>query len=503
MLVAIAFFHFFARPEFVLHSTDSVYYLAGAKSLAEGTGYRMVLYDDAPRIGLYPPLQSFYLSLFWRLNGSFPANLWLLQSGMVGLILLTSTLLYFVLLRCRAPLWFAALLSLSFAVQPNTYVNAIAMMSDLLFATLSFSLALWWLGRREDFAPRHWWVSGILLGLMFLTRTAAAPILLGTGLALSANAVFRRQWRPLFWCVAPMAAAVAFWMLFPKDTLTYGHYYRETEDGNVFARGLSGYLLQCGLRAIRYASTELVECITAGTPQFLASVFPASAVWLQTCRVAVGLIAFAAVLLAAFGYCRHSARVWRVIGAILLLYYVQIIFWPWELGPRAVMPLLPFLCIGFTEGIKHLPALARHWMPRAVSLVLLIGIVPSAWIVCTVKAHPQDIHREDEVKALSIWARDNIPANARLATHLDWAKSQFPMMHFVSWSGHRLTQTRGENAGIFARRADYLLFESFPTARNSVELPEPGAVGQVIYRTPLNTFQVLRVVRTRATETAN
>jgi hypothetical protein len=192
----------------------------------------------------------------------------------------------------------------------------------------------------------------------------------------------------------------------------------------------------------------------------------------------------------------------RVIGMLLLLYYVELIFWPYDLGARAVMPLVPFLCFGLVEGLKQMREQPRRWLAGGVSLVLLVGFAPSAYTVAAVTSHPPDIHRADEVKSLSIWTKENVSASARVATHVDWFKSDFPMMHFVAWSGHKLTQTKGESLGSIARRADYLLFEAFPTARTSIELPEPGAVGRVVYRTPFNTFQVVQVVRSRAATTA-
>src|SRR5207237_997367 len=70
-LIGVGVFYWSIRPEVVLHRGDTVYYLAGAQSLAQGTGYRIPLYEDVPAIGLYPPLQSLFLSFFWS-SGTLP-----------------------------------------------------------------------------------------------------------------------------------------------------------------------------------------------------------------------------------------------------------------------------------------------------------------------------------------------------------------------------------------------------------------------------------------------
>src|SRR6266446_6879414 len=83
VLLVLAGFYLRYQPIRLAHYTDPLVYLSGAESLAEGNGYRFVAHAGTPRITVHPPLQSAYLSLFWRLNPDFPANIPWLYGAMV------------------------------------------------------------------------------------------------------------------------------------------------------------------------------------------------------------------------------------------------------------------------------------------------------------------------------------------------------------------------------------------------------------------------------------
>src|SRR5690606_18794717 len=153
--------------------------LAGAKSLADGHGYRMILYDDSPAIGLYPPLQSLFLAALWLLDGRFPENIALLNAGMVFLVVTSVAMLFLALRRCGMARAMAMLVPLCLAAQPMVYDAAFSVMSDILFSVLGYSLAILWLGKTPGSPAVRWLGTGLILGLMYLTRTAAAPLLLG------------------------------------------------------------------------------------------------------------------------------------------------------------------------------------------------------------------------------------------------------------------------------------------------------------------------------------
>src|SRR4051794_22883366 len=61
-------------PQFGRMADDGIYY-ATAQSLAQGHGYRIASLPGQPYQAKYPPLYPLALSVIWRLNPEFPANL--------------------------------------------------------------------------------------------------------------------------------------------------------------------------------------------------------------------------------------------------------------------------------------------------------------------------------------------------------------------------------------------------------------------------------------------
>jgi hypothetical protein len=488
LLVSVAVFYFACRERIPLHTCDTVYYLAGAKSLAEGTGYRMVLYDTNPRIGLYPPMHSAYLSCFWRINRDFPANQLLLYAAMVLLLLGCVALFFFGLRRSGFSLWTSAFVPLCLAVQPVTlsYINGL--MSDLLFSLLAFTLALMWLVEARP-GQQRWLLTGILLGLMFLTRTAAAPLLLGTTLVLGVSAMRSKTWLPFVKCVGPLACAVIFWWVLPKDTFTYGHYAHQTPDGAPLNHGVLRYLLQAGWRALDYNSNQMVACFSSGSAALFVAIFPDSAWWRRVCVGSVGMVALITVLIAVGGYWKHRNKTVQAIGCVWLLYCAQLVVWPYELGPRAIMPLLPFLCHGFILGIAKLPPQIGRLAQQTIAIVLAVGLLPSAFLAASFEPDPK---RADEIKELALWTRENIPSAASVSTQADWFTSVFPMMHFVALSEHKLMDPKTAELSVRISKSDYMIFEGFPANRDFLELPDGTSAGKIVYRTPQNRFQILR-----------
>src|SRR5947209_4846749 len=94
VLLVLAGFYVRYQPIKLAHYTDPLIYLSGAESLAEGNGYRYATHAGTPRITVHPPLQSAYLSLFWRWYSDFPANIPLLYAAMVLSAFATFILFY-------------------------------------------------------------------------------------------------------------------------------------------------------------------------------------------------------------------------------------------------------------------------------------------------------------------------------------------------------------------------------------------------------------------------
>src|SRR5947209_14416847 len=122
---------------------DDAIYLATAKALAEGEGYRLAHLPGAPPQTKYPPLYPALLALLWKLGPAFPANLPLLK----GLSLLcgatTLALAYLFLVRFRYTSRRAALAAtLLTGTGSLILVFTMVTMAELLFAVLTL-IALW------------------------------------------------------------------------------------------------------------------------------------------------------------------------------------------------------------------------------------------------------------------------------------------------------------------------------------------------------------------------
>src|SRR6266849_2806403 len=61
-------------PEFGSLHDDGLFFVS-AQSLAAGHGYRIPSLPENPAQTKFPPLYPLYLSMIWRMNPMFPANL--------------------------------------------------------------------------------------------------------------------------------------------------------------------------------------------------------------------------------------------------------------------------------------------------------------------------------------------------------------------------------------------------------------------------------------------
>src|SRR5579871_2048432 len=61
-------------PHFGILQDDGLYFIGG-KALAQGDGYRILSLPGEPYQTKYPPLYPLLLSIAWRVNPAYPANL--------------------------------------------------------------------------------------------------------------------------------------------------------------------------------------------------------------------------------------------------------------------------------------------------------------------------------------------------------------------------------------------------------------------------------------------
>lgn len=199
-------------PHFGHLHDDSVYFVC-AKSLAEGSGYRLLSFPGQPWQTKYPPLFPLLLALIWKINPAFPDNL-------VLATLLAWLMLPVFLIAARSLLadlkigWVTGwILCAVLALSPYVNFTSITLMSELMFCALLFSsLTLAQRARR----PWHATAAGLFGGAAYLTRTTALPLLLTSTLWF----LYRKQYRRAALFFTGMLPAVAGWNLWSRFHLS-------------------------------------------------------------------------------------------------------------------------------------------------------------------------------------------------------------------------------------------------------------------------------------------
>jgi hypothetical protein len=188
---------------------DDGLYLANAKSLADGHGYRHPELPGEPYQTKYPILYPLLLAGICRLVPDFPANLAVIQVVNTMLWAAGSWLAYLLARRVWGLPWWlpAAAVSLAF-VNPGTLGLLQTAMSESLFLFLSMAALLVCTRdyARPARAARGVW-AGLLAGLAYLTRMVGVAVM---G-AVLVDLALRRRWRALLSAGLISLAAFGGW----------------------------------------------------------------------------------------------------------------------------------------------------------------------------------------------------------------------------------------------------------------------------------------------------
>ncbi len=197
-----------ATPEGLGLSDDSIAYIAGARSMLAGHGYREAWLASNQPVTHFPPAFSSVLA-FFGLFGSDPLNaaryvnalLFGLNAGLLGILAWRMTP------SLSAGLVIAALFVLNSEI---LQVHAVAM-SEPLF--IFFSLLSLWTFDLYFERHNHWlWLllCGTFVGMAYLTRYAGLALVATFIVALI---ILRDSWRKRFVSVGIFLAAVLPWIL--------------------------------------------------------------------------------------------------------------------------------------------------------------------------------------------------------------------------------------------------------------------------------------------------
>lgn len=412
------------QPEIVGLFHDDGLYLSAAKSLAEGGGYHLPNLPTDPAQTKYPFLYSALLSVLWRVSPSVPAGVPLFKlPGLVafGAIFFLSAAWYARRVGPDDPwgLMFALLVCLNSGALPFVDYT----LTELPFMALC--LTALWICERDPvdestglraLTARTSVMLGLVVGLAFLLRQAAAPLVLGGAFVLMA----RRRLDLLIRYVGVVSAIVLPWLVYkviaaPGDVSPLLEYYVGYEPSVIQLLRTEGpAALQIVWGNLFYAAEALDRALMLpAAPDLRVLVYPIT-LWglVRLFRTPVSLL--------------H----WFVPG-----YLGLILLWPWH-PSRYMLPLLPIMPLGLVLGTKELWRLVdRLTSGRGRSGARALAALPlSAVVILALGWTAAYLDRDESVRLWFAadtgyswegfeetfsWVRENTEPDAILATALD------------------------------------------------------------------------------------
>ncbi len=373
---------------------DDALYVVSAKSLAEGTGPKILSLPGEPWQTKYPPLFSAWLSTAWRANPDFPGNL-------SGFLVLVWVWLPALALICRTVFrdlgfddnW-ALGLSAAVLLNPLAAYFGVSLMAELMMTTLLMAaLALAERGRAG--------VSGVVAGLAFLVKSAAMPALI----AVPALYALRSQYRRAIYFAIPAWACFlgwAWWAGVHRDPMSAADYYIDYIGFHKANHELS----DIPQLVIRNAPIAIMGAgrLLAFTPEYTGF-----SIYLATLLGLVSLLSFT----------RVAGRV-TMYHAFLVGFLPMLVVWNFTPHERFLLPVLPLLLAGLAAELRKVPRMSR-WM-RPVALAFASTIV---WMnLGAIFGHMPKIaeagrQRENRMAPVYAWIRENAPADAQFAASVD------------------------------------------------------------------------------------
>jgi hypothetical protein len=459
-LFILSVFYIRNAPTQLAHYTDPVIYLAGAQSIAEGNGYRFATHVGTPKIGCHPPLQSSYLALFWRMRPKFPDNIALLYGAMVLLVLAGFTLFFWYAVTNGVRPIVAALLALAWGTSIPWCALVYSFMSDVLFILLATALVIFWSKKADANAWRTWLITGALVALMYLTRTAAMVVAGILAVAVLVRSFKLRQAGLALAYFATVVPAVVLWKLWGRGTPNYSDYiqFRLEAQG-----GLRGAIQEILSSTLSYLSgLDLNHGLFPGFMDLPSNPAIIKTVWSPILTAAVMLLCWGFIGLAAAGWWRSrtSARE-RVLGFIAVAYLAQLCVYPAHIGERAVYVLVPLVVVWACRGTALLPVRVVQSTVWRFGIVVFLALAAVTNVTSCARfmAYLNECSQPQELKQAGEWLRANSPPDAIVAATLSE-----PTAHFYNYSGRRVVEN------FFHQHPDF----KFSVAKHSIQ-PVPHA----------------------------
>jgi hypothetical protein len=406
---------------------DDGVYVATARALATGQGYRLINLPDEPRQTKYPILYPALLAVVWWLAPPFPGNVVLMQwvTIIAGVSAVGLAYLYLVRFRYCTRLEAAGAVA-ACATSPMLVYLTTLTMSEMVFALLLL-IALWRAERSTEenvLSPSAQFTTGVIVALPFLCRSV--------GVALIAAVLLSLLWRgrPVVRSAVGSFVVVGGWMLWAAPAL--GGW---TGTANVTTGYYTDYL-----GASMLGRAEALQMLGANA---LLVIMGSAGGWLEGVRsgplaASSGMLIFLVFGCSAWLAILKEARHFRVLTVFLLAYACLVIAWPWP-PARFLVPVLPMLAAYGLSGLagivsRVLPAAERWWLyvTAATCAAAVVGNLAvlrtvtdaSSRLGYPVDGVPADLSaaapgRWHDYEALFDWIRTQTPEDAVLAAGMD------------------------------------------------------------------------------------
>ena len=405
-------------PHFGVLQDDSLYF-AGGKTFADGSEYRIQSLPSQPFQTKYPPLYPLYLSIAWRLNPSYPANvttgLWLSWLAIPPILLLTW-------LWCRRQKFSDArtwILLTLIGLNPYIVFFACNIGSELFFLVFLLSALI---AAERCRGRDRWWplAAGILAGAAYLSRTAG-------GILLPAAIVYfliSRRRAAALWFTAGMLPAVIGWTAWCAMHATHAH-----DLVNMY------YTSYLGWQSLNVGWNNLLSVVWQNFDALLEAT--GSIIFPQVLQgLAAKLVLQPLAIFVIFGCVRMfrngEARLYSLFG---LFSAALMLVWHGPSSQRLILHLVPLILAGFCCQTAHLWSSLqiafrhrdRSQRAAARAIAGVLGFVFAAGFVfqiyMTVSAFPElfreDREKERAFRQLYRWVEANVPATANLMWERD------------------------------------------------------------------------------------
>jgi hypothetical protein len=412
-----------SMPEFGYLHDDGIQYV-GAKSLAQGTGYRLLSLPESPPQTKYPPLLPLYLSIAWRLDPNFPANL-RIASWACWIILVLFLALSWCLFR-GCPPWKLYLIAGLLAFNPYVILFGVTPFSEVLFSCLLIGTLL--LAERPE--PKWGIAAGLLASAAYLTRTAGIALLL----TLPAWWLWKRQRRHALFFVLAMLPGVLAWSLWSRSVMASG--------GDTTVIYYVDYLRY---QFLNVGPDNLAVVIWKNLDQTLYSIgalILPKVIDLPLIKILTEVLAAASISGIVRLVRRGEMVPYALFSAVSL---VILILWHFPPTERFVLPLFPLIAAGFVEELSHLfsnlrtgfrhkdtsQRVAAVLFGSVVGVLLAITLATQMFVTFSYldQSADQKQAKLDDLKQAYTWISANLPPSAKILSYDD------PLMYL--YTGHQ------------------------------------------------------------------